>query len=227
MKKSPSTGESSKKTSALSPYHAAIELHQQNQLGARFARTTLKVCLITSLCLACSVLLNGYLAWKVAHPPVRYFATQEGRVIPLIPTHQPAFTMAEVANFGGSVIRDAFTLDFVHFKVQMSEIASRFSDEGFTSYYRALTQSNVLAAVRDKKMNLAVMVAPGVVRQKGPLSNGVYAWEIQYPVTLKLAGQTTSLPEQRFIFSLFIQRADVRDKPNGLEVTQLVTFDAK
>ncbi|MEA9445883.1 DotI/IcmL/TraM family protein (plasmid) [Candidatus Fukatsuia symbiotica] len=71
--------------SVPAPYRAAIELHQQNQLGARFARTTLKVCLITSFCLACSVLLNGYLAWKVAHPPVRYFATQEGRVIPLIP----------------------------------------------------------------------------------------------------------------------------------------------
>lgn len=197
------------------------------QLGAQFARTTLTLCLTISLCLIVSLLLNGYLGWKVAHPPVKYFATQEGRVIPLIPTHQPVLTVSQVSDFGAHTIREAFTMDFVHFKEQMSRVSAYFSEEGFKSYYQALTQSNVLAAVRDKKMNLAVMLAPGVVRQKGPLSNGVYAWEIQYPVTLKLSGQTLSLPEQRFIFSLFLQRADVREKPNGLEVTQLVTFDAK
>ncbi|ACQ68912.1 DotI/IcmL/TraM family protein [Candidatus Williamhamiltonella defendens] len=209
------------------PYKAALELHHQNQLGAQFARTTLTLCLTTSLCLIVSLLLNGYLGWTVAHPPVKYFATQEGRVIPLIPTHQPVLTVSQVSDFGAHTIREAFTMDFVHFKEQMSRVSAYFSEEGFKSYYQALTQSNVLAAVRDKKMNLAVMLAPGVVRQKGPLSNGVYAWEIQYPVTLKLSGQTLSLPEQRFIFSLFLQRADLREKPNGLEVTQLVTFDAK
>lgn len=226
MNQNPDTAQRDNDSSS-SIYRAALSLHYQHQLGAQFARTTLKVCLITTTCLMISLILNGYLGWKVAHPPIKYFATQAGRVIPLIPTDQPAFSLSEVSDFGAHAIREAFTMDFVHFKAQMSQASASFSEEGFKSYYQALSQSNVLAAVRDKKMNLAVMLAPGVVRQKGRLSNGVYAWEIQYPVTLKLSGQTLSLPEQRFIFSLFIQRADLREKPSGLEVTQLVTFESR
>ncbi|WP_234813216.1 hypothetical protein [Candidatus Hamiltonella defensa] len=52
-----------------SMYQTAMELHHKNQLGAQFARTTLTLCLTTSLCLIVSLLLNGYLGWTVAHPP--------------------------------------------------------------------------------------------------------------------------------------------------------------
>ncbi|CNB82833.1 Macrophage killing protein with similarity to conjugation protein [Yersinia similis] len=110
-------------------------------------------------------------------------------------------------------------------KQQMNAVSDRFSREGYISYYNALTASNVLSSITGKKMNLSPSVEPGVVRTKGLLDNGVYAWEIQYPVSLKLEGQTNSLPAQRFIFSVFIQRADVTDKPDGLEVTQLVTLE--
>lgn len=62
---------------------------------------------------------------------------------------------------------------------------------------------------------------------KGTLENGIYAWKIQYPIKLKLTGQVTSLPEQSFVMSLLIQRTDPRLKHTGMEVSQLITFEAK
>ena len=71
-------------------------------------------------------------------------------------------------------------------------------------------------------MNLTVDVGTGVIRSRGVLGGRV-TWEFQYPVTLKLDGQVTSTPIQRFIFTQRIQQTDVRVKNAGLEVTQVIT----
>jgi intracellular multiplication protein IcmL len=107
----------------------------------------------------------------------------------------------------------------------MTRVEPLFSDQGFEGYNKALTSSNILAAVKSQRMNLSVDVAPGVIRSKGVLGDR-YTWEFQYPVTLKLDGQQTSTPAQRFIFTLRIQRTDVQEKPAGLEVTQMISTNA-
>jgi len=45
-------------------------------------------------------------------------------------------------------------------------------------------------------------------------------------VTLRLQGQNSNSPPLRYIFTLRIQQADVRLKPQGLEVTQTITNNA-
>jgi len=74
-------------------------------------------------------------------------------------------------------------------------------------------------------MNLSVDVGPGVIRSRGA-PGGIFTWEFQYPVTLKLDGQQSSSPAQRFIFTQRIQQTDVRVKNAGLEVTQVITSNA-
>jgi intracellular multiplication protein IcmL len=209
------------------PYDAAIAQHQANQLNVKFTRKSLTANVWQSATITLCLLIIGVLIYAVLHPPVKYFATQDGRVIPLTPTDQPAYSDADVTDFGNRVIREAFTLDFVNYRTQMNNLLPRFSDEGFRSYYTALTTSNVLAAVKDKKMNMSVMTSPGVIVSKGTLENGVYAWKIQYPTKFKMTGQTSSLPEQSFVVSLLIQRTDPRLKNTGMEVSQLITYEAQ
>ncbi|WP_145592816.1 DotI/IcmL/TraM family protein [Yersinia bercovieri] len=209
------------------PYESARAQHIQSQLNVSFTRKSLMVNIWQSASLFLCLLIIAVLGYAVLNPPVKYFATQDGRVIPLTPTDQPAYSDADVTDFGNRVIREAFTLDFVNYRSQMNNLLPRFSDEGFRSYYSALTTSNVLASIKDKKMNMSVMTSPGVVVSKGTLENGVYAWKIQYPVKFKLTGQTTSLPEQSFVLSLLIQRTDPRLKNTGLEVSQLITYEAQ
>ncbi|EQB0377778.1 DotI/IcmL/TraM family protein [Serratia marcescens] len=206
-------------------YAHALSLQRQRELGAAFAHRCLTVMLWLCVAMVLSLSLNGYLGWQVAHPPVKYFATENGRVTPIKPMNMPAFSSEDVAAFGADALRKGFTLDFVHYRSQMTRVEPLFSDQGFEGYNKALTSSNILAAVKSQRMNLSVDVAPGVIRSKGVLGDR-YTWEFQYPVTLKLDGQQTSTPAQRFIFTLRIQRTDVQEKPAGLEVTQMISTNA-
>ncbi|EBG7696396.1 hypothetical protein FJH46_21570 [Salmonella enterica] len=45
------------------------------------------------------------------------------------------------------------------------------------------------------------------------------------PTTL-MVGQTTSKPEQSFVFEITIQRVDPRLKPSGMEIRQMISRNA-
>lgn len=208
------------------PFAPARARHIENQLNVGVVRK-----LLTSLtwqgasqCLSLCIIAG--LTWQVMHPTIQNFATTDGRVIPLVASDIPLYSDAQVADFGNQLLRESFTLDFVHYRDQMNAQQGKYSDDGYRSYVAAITNSNVLSALKDKKMNLSIMTSTGVVVSKGQLDNGVYAWKIQYPVVIRLQGQNTSLPAQSFVMSLLISRADQRKKPAGLEGGQLVTFEA-
>jgi intracellular multiplication protein IcmL len=198
---------------------------RQRELGAAFAHRCLSALIWTGSALVLAIVVIGGLAWQVAHPPAKYFSTENGRVMAIVPTDQPAFSDSDVSAFGADSIRRSFTLDFIHYKDQINSVKDDYDDRGYEDYYKALNTSNILSSVKDQRMNLSVDVGPGRIRAKG-LQGDNYAWEIQYPVTLKLDGQVTGSPSQRFIFTQRLQRTDVLVKHKGLEVIQVITTGA-
>lgn len=203
----------------------AQDLHRKRELGAAFAHRCLTVALWLGGALILSISVNGYLGYKVANPAVKYFTTENGRITEVHPTDQPHYSQTDVGKFGADTIRASFNLDFVHYRDQMTSAEARYSDLGYKDYYNALVASNLYAAVKEQRLNLSVEVGPGVIRSKGR-PGGVYTWEFQYPVTLKLDGQNTSSPVQRFYFTQRIQRVEESVKYEGLEVTQVITTKA-
>jgi len=206
-------------------YAPALVAQYERSLGAAFAHRCLAVAMWSCATSSGLIIAVIILVWMIYHPPMKYFATEQGRITQVYPLDQPAWSESDVSQFGADTIRDGFTLDFVHYRNQMTAVSPRFSEEGFVGYNQALTSSNVLAAVRDKRMNLTTSTEPGVITSRGVI-NGRYAWEFQYPVTLRLQGQNSNSPPLRYIFTLRIQQADVRLKPQGLEVTQTITNNA-
>lgn len=207
-------------------YAHALAAQRERALGAAFAHRCLAVAMWSCAAATGLVVVVVVLVWMVYHPPVHYFATEKGRITPVYATDKPAWSESEVRQFGADTINKAFTLDFVHYRDQMTAVSPDFSQEGFVGYNQALTVgSNILALVRDKRMNLTNSTEPGVITRRGVIG-GRYTWEFQYPVTLRLQGQNSSSPPLRYIFTLRIQQADVRLKPKGLEVTQTITNNA-
>ncbi len=74
-----------------------------------------------------------------------------------------------------------------------------------------------------EKMNLTATTGAGVLVRQGQMSDGVWFWTFQYPVRMRLVGQTTSKPEQSFVFEITIQRVDPRLKPSGMEIRQIIS----
>lgn len=207
-------------------YQHAIHAQHERSLGAEFARSCLKK-------LGWSLILNvilsivaGVLLYLYVNKPQEYFATERGRITPVYATDKPVWSESDVRQFGADTISQAFTLDFVHYRDQMTAVSPNFSEEGFVGYNQALTTgSNILSLIKDKRMNLTNSSEPGVITRRGVIGDR-YTWEFQYPVTMKLQGQNSSTPPLRYIFTLRIQQADPRLKPRGLEVTQTITNNA-
>jgi len=198
---------------------------RERALGAAFAHRCLTALIWVGAALVLALIVIAGLGWAVAHPPIKYFATENGRVVAVQPTDKPAFSDSDVSAFGADSIRKSFTLDFTHYREQINNVKDDYDDQGYVDYYKALSTSNVLSAVKDQRMNLSVDVGPGVIRSKGLLGEN-FTWEYQYPVTLKLDGQVTSSPAQRFIFTQRMQRTDVQVKNKGLEVIRIITTGA-
>ncbi|EEQ2185737.1 TPA: hypothetical protein I3798_002986 [Enterobacter cloacae] len=225
---SPVVDEALRKTDdPMIPFMDALELHKKNMLNAGFARKALQVALIACTVSALQFPVNAWLVYKVANPPTKYFATNKGSVLKQVPTNEPAYTDDDVIDFGDKLIRSAFQLDFKNYRTQISDQQQKFSEEGFVSYYNALTNSNLFSKVKTEKMLMSANVTrKGMIYRRGLEKNGLYIWDIQYPVTLSLDGQTRSLPSQNFIFTVRIQRTDVTLKPEGIEAVSIITRDA-
>lgn len=208
------------------PLKDAMRMMQKAEKRQQMAPELMKSNLRMGVALLVSITLNAGLVWALIQQPRDYFATDSGRLVRLAPTSEPAWTQDDAIAFGSKALMRAFNLDFVHYREQVSSVAPFFSEDGHASYIQALTSSNIYDALRSERMNLTGTVGAGVVIRRGRLSDGTWFWTMQYPMRLRLVGQTTSKPEQPFVFEITIQRVDPRQKPVGMEIRQMISRNA-
>ncbi|AJB79306.1 TPA: conjugal transfer protein TraM [Enterobacter cloacae] len=211
---------------AEDPLKNAVNMMKTAEKRQKMAPELMKSNLLLGSGLLISIILNAGLTWALIQQPRDYFATDSGRLVRLAPTSEPAWSQDDAIAFGSKALMRAFNLDFVHYREQVSSTASLFSEAGHASYIQALTNSNIYDALKRERMNLTGSVGAGVVIRRGRLSDGTWFWTMQYPVRLRLVGQTTSKPEQPFVFEITIQRVDPRQKPVGMEIRQMISRNA-
>ncbi|EPX3052376.1 DotI/IcmL/TraM family protein, partial [Escherichia coli] len=61
--------------------------------------------------------------WHNSNVTREYFATDNGRLVRLAPTSQPAWSQSDVMTFGSMTLSEAFNLDFVHYRKQITTLA--------------------------------------------------------------------------------------------------------
>lgn len=211
---------------ASDPLEDAVNMMETAEKRQKMAPELMKSNFILSIALLACILIIIVLGWKLFLQPRDYFATDNGRLVRLAPTSEPAWSQDDAIAFGSQALMRAFNLDFVHYREQTSSVAPLFSEDGYPSYIQALTASNILDALRKDRMNLTTTVGAGVVVRRGRLADGTWFWTMQYPVRMRLVGQTTSRPEQPLTFEITIQRVDPRQKPVGMEIRQMISRNA-
>lgn len=172
--------------------------------------------------LVISIATNGVLGWYAAHPVREYFATDNGRLFPLIPMSQPYRKAADVIQYAKDTMNRSFTLDFLNWRQQLEDVRPSYTRDGFKSFIASLKESGVLANVRDRRMNMSITAGTGVLTKEG-VENGTYVWYVEVPIEVKLAGQTSELPPQRFLATERIERVSTLDSIEGIGIGQLVT----
>lgn len=200
----------------------AVRMEMSSRLLTWLSRSAVKLNLLLGCALLLSGLLNIGLAWFAVHPVREYFASDRGRIFPLIPLGRPYRKPADVIQYAKETIERSFTLDFNNWRGQLEDVRHRYDTDGFKSLIIAQQKSGILAAVRERRMNLSITTDTGVLVAEG-LKDGKYNWYIEVPIELKLVGQVSDLPSQRFKATMRVARSSTLDNIEGIEVVQVIT----
>lgn len=200
----------------------AVQAERGRRLLQWLGRSSVKLNFILAGGLAASVFLNVILAFAAINPVREYFASDNGRLLPLVPLSRPYTKATAVIQFAKDTLNESFTLDFTNYQAQLENVRLRYTREGYASFLGSLKASNILDLVKARRMNLSSTVGTGVLVKEGT-ENGVYVWYVEAPIELRLAGQTTEMPAQRFRATVRITRVPTLDNILGISVGQLVT----
>lgn len=165
---------------------------------------------------------NIYFGWHATHPDRQYFAADNGRLFPMIPMSQPYRKTADVIQFAKDNVNRSFTMDFQDWRQQLEDIRPAYTRSGFKSFLDALKDSGILETVKQKRMNMSITAGTGVLTREWQ-EDGVYQWLIELPIEVRLEGQTTRMPPQRFLTTVRIERVPTLDSIEGIGIGQLIT----
>lgn len=171
------------------------------------------------------VLSAGAHSWRALHPPQpEYFATTaDGRLIPLVPISEPYVAQETLLAWVTEAVTQAYTLDYVHYRKQLTAMRPNFSDEGFKHHLQALEAAGTLEAIIKRRLvSQVVPTAPPVVVNQGVLADR-YAWKIEMKLGLSYQGASSQSTPQALVAEVLVVRMPTHEVPRGLAVHQLIT----
>ena len=203
-------------------FDPAVRTENERRKATSLAGASIKLNFGVMFLLALSISVNGLLGWVALHPDNKYFATEHGRITPLVGLDRPYRTPADVIQTARDTVTKSFTLDFGHWQGELEDVRPRYDRNGFKSFLAALAGSGILEQVKAKRMDVTATTGTGVLAKDG-IEDGEFVWYVEMPLELKLNGQTTDMPAQRFKATVRVVRIPTLDNVEGIAVGQLIT----
>jgi intracellular multiplication protein IcmL len=181
--------------------------------------------------LALSIMVIGILTWIVlfllsnpSHP--LYFATDHvGRLVHIVPVNIPNMKNEDVMAWSIEAVQSAYSYDYINYRAQLQNAQKYFTNYGWSKYMSALSASNNLLALTQRKMIvLANVVGTPKILTEGRLS-GAYAWKIQMPVLVTYfypPYDDKSQFSNALQVNLIVQRQLALQGYKGLGIVQLI-----
>ena len=146
-----------------------------------------KGCFIVVALVLFNLFLGALLFYMLAYPPTpRYFAaTPDGRMISAHPLSDPIFSDSVITQFSANAVRNAFSLDYVHWKDQLQAASVDFTPYGWRWFVKSFKDSNNLKSLEQLKMVASVKVtgAPEVLEKQ--IISGQYVWKVSMPILVR------------------------------------------
>lgn len=177
---------------------------------------------VLGVALLLSVVGHVWVAW---HPtPPEYFATtSDGRLIPLAPISEPYVPNEVLLTWAAQAVTQAYSLDYVHYRQQLSQMRELFTAQGFKSHLAALDEAGVLEAVQKRRLvTQVVATAPPIITNQGVLGNR-YAWRVEVPIQISYQGASSVSQPQRNVVEVLIVRIPTHELARGYAIHQLIT----
>lgn len=173
-------------------------------------------------------ILSGMLIYIYTTPtkPV-YFATDPvGRLEDVIPIDRPNMDDDQVKEWAIDAVQHAYSYDFVNYRAQLQWTQKYFSTFGWEKFMSALTGSNNLEAITKRKLVVvARVVDEPIVKVKGIVGTGSYAWKLEMPLLVTYwmpPYDEKSNFSNSLKISVIIQREPILQSYKGLGILQIV-----
>lgn len=181
------------------------------------------------------LMLGGLLFYLISsgNGPL-YFATDKiGELLPSVPLSEPNMSTDEVIKWAIHAVETTYSYDYVNYRQQMQDTEKYFTAYGWYTYLKALTASNAVLALTDRKQVVTgqVVSTPAFkvsILNSGLLS-GAYAWQIQMPLLVTYATPPYDGSKQytnALIVKVIVQRQPILQSMNGLGIVQLIAQEA-
>ncbi len=207
------------------PKDALTLVHQRNAFYRDSYRRVTQAFLLSLLLCLLSLFLLVYL---IVHPPKpRYFAVDpSGRMTPLVPLKQPNMAPSALLQWASQAAITSYSYNFVNYRQELQAAAEFFTPRGWRSFEDALSSSNNLKAIVDKKLVVsAVATGAPVILWQGTWVDGSYAWRVQMP--LKVSYQSaTQLIGQSVVVTMLIKRISTLYSARGIGIEQFVVQES-
>lgn len=201
---------------------ASVRMEADNRAAKTLRLGQMKFIFLLCALLFVSLLGNCfglYALWNL-HP--RYFATQDGQIIPIVALNEPVVSNSSLATFARDTTIQSFTLSFLNWRAELQAVSDRYTPAGFKGLTDALAQSGVLKTIQEKRMNMSIAADAAVISEEG-VAGGVRQAVVQIPIRIQLVGQSESLPNQHFLATVRVVRVPVGVNPRGIAISQIVT----
>lgn len=204
-------------------YEAFLQTLKDRKRVSHLAEGLVKLVIILSVTCFVLVISNAITLWFALHPDRQYFATENGKIIPLVPTSQPYQSSATVIQFARDSILQSFSLDFKNYKGQLELVRKHFTPKAYAAFLKSMKESGVFRTAIEKQLVMSITADTGVLTKEGVSVNGRYVWIVEFPIEILLSGGSYKLVPQRFLATVRIERIPTSESPSGIAIAQIVT----
>jgi intracellular multiplication protein IcmL len=171
---------------------------------------------ILSIALLISIGFNIYQVLRQPEP--RYFATHEGRLIPIAALNLPYVDERFVLQWVTDAVSAAYAIDFMNYRSQLNAARKYFTQAGFESLENAYKERRLKMIVDGMLVSSGVVTSTPVIVGTGVV-NGVFLWKVRVPVIVTLTNNSQRIVNN-YMLTIVVSRTQTYENPYGIAISQ-------
>ena len=159
----------------------------------------------------------------MTRPAPRYFAaTPNLKLAPMTPLSKPVMSESGLLNWAAQAVTNTFSIDFVHWRQQLSRVSKNYTHKAFESMLSSLQSSGNLSYIRKNRLSVSVTATKAPVILQKVQIGGAQAWKIQMPLKLSYESSQGVNNTQTLVATLIVKRVSTHHFPRGVAIAQIV-----
>jgi intracellular multiplication protein IcmL len=168
------------------------------------------------------IAMVGDMFWRDAHPPTSHYFYTDGAGTPreVFPLDAPVMSDAEVVNWTINSVIAAYSVDFQHYRKQLSDASQHFTVDAWRAFGTSYITSGNFQKMKDARLSvLAVAQGAGVILHKEVVGDRM-TWQIQFPMLISPENEN-AVYQQKLMVTALVGRTTETDHPDGIAIQQL------